>query len=89
MNMPDDYLSDLEKRRIKRKMKRVGLAVIFWFVVFLIFTLVWYGTKLGKSYNGPIYLGLFMVTWFFGFFLTVGYFMDVEPTEVLLRRKKR
>jgi len=83
----NDFLSESEKERVKEQMRRVALGLLFWSFVFVIFSLIWYVT-VGDTYNAHIYFGLFMVTWFFGTFITISYLMDIEPTEEVLRHKK-
>jgi len=84
----NDFLTDLEKERLKERMNRVMLGLVFWFAVFVIYSLIWYIT-LGDTYNGAIYFGFFMVFWFFGILLTISYLLDVESTEEVIHHRKK
>ena len=84
----NDFLSETENERLKERVRRVALALFFSLFVFVIFSLIWYVT-LADSYNGPIYVVLFMVAWFFVTLITISYLMDVGPTEEVLHHKKK
>jgi len=80
--------TEVEIQRIKTRMKRVIWAIIVWVALFIVVSLVW-AVTVGDTYNGPLYLGLFMVAWFFGLLLTISYFTDVESTEAILKPSKK
>ena len=84
-----DHLSEAEKERIRARFYRLATALGIWGIIFIIFTIIWYGTGLGDGYNAYIYFGIFMSTWFFGMLLTVGYVLDVETTDKVLYKRKK
>ncbi len=66
----------------------MGLALIFWLIVFCIISLSWAFT-VAEDFYGDTYFSFFIVVWFFCLLLHVGYLMDVEETEkVFIHRDK-